>query len=59
MTGIPTSDYPLPAARPAWSVLDNGAINAAFGITLPDWDSRLAQCLGAGRGNAVTADSTA
>jgi len=48
VTGIPTSEYPLPATRPAWSVLDNGVINAAFGITLPDWDSRLAQCLAAG-----------
>ncbi len=47
VTGIPTSEYPLPATRPAWSVLDNGAIAAAFGIELPDWKRQLKLCMGA------------
>lgn len=36
---IPTSAYPLPAARPANSRLDCGKLRATFGIHLPDWQS--------------------
>ncbi len=46
VTGIATSDYPLPAARPSWSVLDNGAIKAALGVVPPAWEQQLAGCLG-------------
>lgn len=35
--GIPASAYPTPAARPANSRLDCGKLEAALGITLPDW----------------------
>jgi dTDP-4-dehydrorhamnose reductase len=42
---IPTSDYPTPAQRPAYSVLDNSKILADFGVQLPDWDMSLAQLL--------------
>ncbi len=42
---IPTSDYPTPAKRPAYSVLDNGRIRKVFGISLPDWRYSLSQCL--------------
>lgn len=45
MIPIPTSDYPLPAARPAYSVLANGKIARHFGIRLPDWRDSLGQCL--------------
>ena len=38
---IPTSDYPTPAARPAYSVLDTSAIQRDFGIALPDWRAAL------------------
>jgi dTDP-4-dehydrorhamnose reductase len=34
---IQTSEYPLPAQRPNYSVLDTGAIQHFFGITPPDW----------------------
>lgn len=38
---IPTSDYPTPAQRPAWSVLDTSGLREAYGIVLPDWRSAL------------------
>lgn len=37
---IPTSAYPTPAKRPAWSVLDSGGL-AALGITPSPWRQRL------------------
>ncbi len=42
---IPTREYPLPARRPANSVLSNARLNARFGITLPDWRAALKLCL--------------
>ena len=45
LTPITTSDYPLPAPRPAYSVLANDKITRHFGIRLPDWRHSLAQCL--------------
>lgn len=42
---IPTRDYPLPAARPANSVLANARIGKVFGIALPDWETGLRLCL--------------
>ncbi len=33
---IATADYPTPAARPAWSVLDGSKIERTFGVTRPD-----------------------
>lgn len=41
MVPIPTSDYPTPAQRPAWSVLDTSDLREAYGIVLPDWRSAL------------------
>jgi len=40
---IPTSEYPTPAQRPAYSVLDNSKVLADFGVQLPDWKLSLAQ----------------
>lgn len=40
---IATSDYPTPAQRPAYSVLDNRAVQAEYGLQLPDWQDGLAQ----------------
>ncbi|WP_309742601.1 dTDP-4-dehydrorhamnose reductase [Chamaesiphon sp. OTE_20_metabat_361] len=40
---IPASDYPTPAQRPAYSVLDNSKVLATFGVQLPDWDLSLGQ----------------
>ena len=42
---IATADYPTPAARPAYSVLDCSALQRDFGIELPDWRAGLATVL--------------
>jgi dTDP-4-dehydrorhamnose reductase len=34
---IKTRDYPTPARRPAYSVLDTERVEGAFGLQLPDW----------------------
>jgi dTDP-4-dehydrorhamnose reductase len=38
---IATSEFPTPARRPAYSVLANGKLNGAFGVTLPHWETQL------------------
>ena len=45
VTAIATSDYPTPAARPMYSVLDTTALQRDFGITLPDWREGLGRVL--------------
>ena len=42
---IPTSEYPTPAKRPAYSVLDKTKIQKNFGIQLKDWKKSLAICI--------------
>jgi dTDP-4-dehydrorhamnose reductase len=42
---ISSSEYPLPAARPKNSRLAGARLHERFGITLPDWQEGLAQCL--------------
>ena len=42
---IGTADYPTPARRPAWSVLDNSALQRDFGLELPRWQEALADVL--------------
>lgn len=42
---IPTSSYPTPASRPAYSVLDSGFFEATFGWPIPDWKDALERCL--------------
>ena len=44
---IPTSAYPTPATRPAWSVLNATKLYDTFGVVLPAWDRQLALCLDA------------
>lgn len=39
---ITTGDYPTPAARPAYSVLDCSAFEQTFGIALPHWEASVA-----------------
>lgn len=46
VTAISTGDYPRPAERPAFSVLDNSKINDRFGVCLPHWREHLRLCLG-------------
>jgi dTDP-4-dehydrorhamnose reductase len=43
---IRTSEYPTPAQRPPFSVLDKGKIKAAFGLEIPHWRESLKRCLG-------------
>ncbi len=38
---IATADYPTPAKRPAYSALECGAIEAAFGVRPADWRAAL------------------
>ena len=42
---IPSVEYPTPAARPAYSVLDNAQLAQTFGIALPDWMAALEMVL--------------
>jgi dTDP-4-dehydrorhamnose reductase len=42
---IPASAYPLPATRPANSVLDNAKLKRVFGIDAAHWQTALEQCL--------------
>lgn len=37
VVGIATADYPTPARRPAYSVLDTARLQADFGIVPPPW----------------------
>ena len=41
VAGIPSSDYPTPAARPANSRMDGGKLLAEHGIAPPDWRAGL------------------
>ncbi|HZE82905.1 MAG TPA: dTDP-4-dehydrorhamnose reductase [Puia sp.] len=42
---IPSSQYPTPAKRPHYSLLDKGLIKKTYGITIPDWKESLIICL--------------
>jgi dTDP-4-dehydrorhamnose reductase len=44
---IATHDYPLPAARPAWGVLDCARIAREYDVKPPDWRKRLAPSVAA------------
>ena len=45
VVAIATADYPTPAARPAYSVLDTARLQHAFGIELPHWRDGLRRTL--------------
>lgn len=40
-----TAEYPTPACRPAYSVLDKTKIKDAYGIEIPHWEESLAKCI--------------
>ncbi len=42
---ITTENYPTPASRPKYSVLDTKKIRDSFGISIPDWNKSLEKCL--------------
>ena len=42
---ITTPEYPTPAKRPAYSVLDCGKLQKTFGLRLPNWETSLRQVL--------------
>ena len=43
--GISTAEYPTPAKRPAWSVLDTSKIVSTYGVTIKNWKESLGQCI--------------
>lgn len=43
---IPTIQYPTPAKRPSWSVLDKTKIKEAYQLEIPDWKASLEVCMG-------------
>ncbi len=44
---IPTTEYPTPARRPAYSVLACDKLRRVFGLSLPHWQDALRDCLAA------------
>jgi dTDP-4-dehydrorhamnose reductase len=42
---IPTREYPLPAERPMYSVLDKSKIKRKFGIEIPYWRDSVKHCI--------------
>jgi dTDP-4-dehydrorhamnose reductase len=48
---IETKDYPAPAKRPHYSLLNKSKIKNTFGMTIPYWKDSLQNCLAALTGN--------
>jgi dTDP-4-dehydrorhamnose reductase len=42
---IPASQYPTPAKRPHYSLLDKSLIKRTYGISIPEWKDSLAICM--------------
>lgn len=42
---VTTEDYPTPATRPHYSVLDKSMIKRTFGIEIPYWEDSLSKCI--------------
>ena len=42
---IPSSGYPTPAKRPAYSLLDKSKIRNDYGLNIPDWKTSLSFCV--------------
>jgi len=46
VSGIPSSDYPTPAQRPNYSLLDKSKITTTFGVVVPGYRESLEKCMG-------------
>lgn len=46
VNAIPSSQYPTPAKRPAYSVMDTAKIQNTFNVTVPAWRDSLEKCIG-------------
>ena len=46
ISGIPSSDYPTPAQRPHYSLLDKSKIATTFGVLVPGYRESLERCMG-------------
>ena len=51
---IATAEYPTPAVRPAYSILDNSSTRTAFGVEMANWDDALQKMLRAGAPDATS-----
>jgi dTDP-4-dehydrorhamnose reductase len=40
---VPTSEYPTPAPRPTYTVLDSTRVRDTFGVSIPPWTAQLAR----------------
>lgn len=45
ITGIPTTDYPTPAKRPHYSLLDKSKIKNTFAVEVPEYRESLEKCM--------------
>lgn len=45
ISGIPSSDYPTPARRPHYSLLDKSKIATTFGVVVPGYRESLERCM--------------
>jgi dTDP-4-dehydrorhamnose reductase len=52
ITGIPSADYPTPARRPKYSLLDKSKIATTFGVQVPEYRESLAKCMALIRANS-------
>jgi dTDP-4-dehydrorhamnose reductase len=52
ITGIPSADYPTPARRPKYSLLDKSKIATTFGVAVPEYRESLEKCMGLIRFNS-------
>lgn len=42
---IPSLDYPVPAQRPKFSILNTNKITSTFHLTIPNWKNSLQKCM--------------
>lgn len=46
IVGIPSSNYPTPAKRPAFSLLDKSKVKRTYAIVVPEYKQSLRKCMG-------------